>query len=397
MSHDHIPQQVKKKFLTFWTVVLILLVLHGCMWGAIRFLLGIGAVTNLDNQWPWGIWIAIDVGCGVALAAGGFTASAIAHIFHREHYHAIVRPALLTAALGYTFVALGLLADLGRYYNIWHPLLPMMWHGDSVLFEVGMCVMAYLVVLYAEFAPIVIERLKGNIGIKWIESILNWADKFLAKTMFFFIIMGVLLSCLHQSSLGTLMLISHDKLHPLWNTPISPLLFLCSAIMVGFPMVIFESLISSRSFNLKPEMNILAPLARIIPLIGIFYIALKVVDMAIRGTHVYLFNGSKEGFMFLIELGIGVILPVALLLFDKVRKSPKLLFLSVTLIILGIVINRINYFLVGYTPLYSDKTYFPHIGEISITIGLISCLVLIYRACALYLPVISQPKPSQDA
>jgi len=401
MSDTHIPQPIKKRYLTPWTVVLILLMLHGILWALIRFFKGIGSITNLDNQWPWGIWISIDVATGVALAAGGFTTSALVYIFHREHYHAIVRPALLTAMLGYTFVALGLLVDLGKYYNIWHPILPMMWHGDSVLFEVGMCVMFYLIVLYIEFLPIVVEHFKGRMNLpgklarlnRLSEKILNLADKTLNKVMFFFIIMGVLLSCLHQSSLGALMLIAYHKMHPLWYTPILPLMFLCSAILVGYSMVIFESLISSRSFDQKPEMNILTPLARIIPIIGVIYITMKITDMAIRGSQVYLLDGSVESMMFIIELGLGVIVPIIMLFFERVRKSPKLLFTAASMIIVGILINRINVFLVAYTPLYSTKTYFPSFAEVAVTTGLVSALILVYRGIAIYFPVISQHQP----
>lgn len=400
MSHNHIPQPMRKKFLTPWTFVLILLMLHGGLWAMIRFFRGIGAITNLDNQWPWGIWIAIDVATGVALAAGGFTTGALVYIFHREKFHAIVRPALLTAMLGYTFVALGLLVDLGKYYNIWHPILPMMWHGDSVLFEVGMCVMFYLIVLYIEFLPIVVERFKGQIDLKGrlarfnepLDWALNLADKTLGRVMFFFIIMGVLLSCLHQSSLGALMLIAYHKMHPLWYTPILPLLFLTSAIFVGLPMVVFESLIASKSFGQKPEMNVLSPLAKIVPIIGIIYLGMKIADMAIRETFVYLFDGSMESFMFIIEMVIFVFLPVVMLLFEKVRNTPKLLFAAVSLIVVGILVNRVDVFLVAFTPLYGTKLYYPAFSEVAVTVGLVSTLVLVYRAIVIYFPVISYPK-----
>ncbi|HPA82947.1 MAG TPA: polysulfide reductase NrfD, partial [Thermoanaerobaculales bacterium] len=141
MAEHHHPHPVKTPYLTRGTLVLVALALVGGAAYLYRLLFGLEAATNLDNQWPWGIWIAIDVASGVALAAGGFTTAALADIFHKERYHAIVRPALLTAMLGYTFVVIGLLADLGRYYNVWHPMLPSMWQGDSVLFEVGICVM----------------------------------------------------------------------------------------------------------------------------------------------------------------------------------------------------------------------------------------------------------------
>ena len=151
------PAPIKTKFLTPGVIVLILLAINGLVFLAGRFFFGIGAVTNLNDQYPCGLWIAVDVAAGVALAAGGFTTAALGHVMHREEYHAVVRPALLTAMLGYTFVAVGVSVDIGRWYYIWHPLI--MWNGSSALFEVGICVMMYLTVLYIEFLPIVTERL----------------------------------------------------------------------------------------------------------------------------------------------------------------------------------------------------------------------------------------------
>ena len=189
----------------------------GSVAAAYRFIFGLGAITNLNDQYPWGIWIGIDVATGVALAAGGFTtAAALAHIFNRQHYHVLVRPALLTALLGYTFVGLGLMADLGRPYNIWHPVWPAMWQPNSVLFEVAICVVCYLHVLYIEFIPIVCERFIGRVNLPGplarlnhpIDTLLRTADTVLAKVMFLFIIAGVVLSCMHQSSLGALLLIA---------------------------------------------------------------------------------------------------------------------------------------------------------------------------------------------
>jgi len=162
VARHHHPKPVGTRYLSRGTLVLVALALAGGAGYLYRLVFGLEAATNLDNQWPWGIWIAVDVASGVALAAGGFTTAALADVFHKRGFHAIVRPALLTAMLGYTFVVIGLLADLGRYYNVWHPMLPSMWQGDSVLFEVGICVMIYLSVLYIEFLPIVAERFTAS-------------------------------------------------------------------------------------------------------------------------------------------------------------------------------------------------------------------------------------------
>lgn len=405
MSEHHIPQLIERKFFTPGTIVLMVFMAIGFTFLALRFFFGLGFITNLDDSWPWGIWITIDVASGVALAAGGFTTGALVHIFWREHYHAIVRPALLTAMLGYTFVGVGVMIDLGRFYNIWHPMLPSMWSGNSALFEVGMCVMVYLTVLYIEFLPIFVEGLKGRIKLPGplaglnapIESLLGFLETSLDKVMFIFIIAGVVLSCMHQSSLGTLMVIAKYKMHALWYTPIMPFLFLLSAIMVGFPMVIFESIIASKSFRLKPEMDIIGPLARVTAIIGTLYAAVKILDLLIRDAFGLLFTGSFESLMFWIELGVCVILPVAIFYSSRARKSPALLMTGASLIVAGIVINRINVFLVAFNPLYSTKSYFPAIGEIAVTVAMICTIMFLYRIIVTFFPVISQPRSKQKA
>ncbi|MEW6050113.1 MAG: NrfD/PsrC family molybdoenzyme membrane anchor subunit [Candidatus Zixiibacteriota bacterium] len=388
---------MKVPFFTTGTKVVFAIMLAGLASYAYRLIAGIGAVTNLDDQFPWGIWIAIDVASGVALSAGGFTTAALADIFHKEKYHVIVRPALLTAMLGYTFVVIGLLADLGRYYNVWHPMLPSMWQGNSVLFEVGMCVMIYLTVLYIEFLPIVAERFKNRVNLPGPLSALNtfvnsWlilCEKYLGRFISLFIIAGVVLSCLHQSSLGTLMVIAPTKMHPLWYTPISPLMFLLSAIAVGFPMVIFESILASRSFKLIPETPVLSSIARYTPILLGVYLAIKIGDLTLREAWPLVFEGLTQSIMFLIELLIGVVAPIVLLSMSKVRHSVAGLFSSASMVIFGVLLNRINVFLVAYKPLYPTKTYFPSIFEILVTVGLVCALVLVYRFVVLNFPVIT--------
>jgi Ni/Fe-hydrogenase subunit HybB-like protein/Fe-S-cluster-containing dehydrogenase component len=400
-NHHFRAAPVAKKLMTPGVWLLLAMMAAAGVAAYFRFFRGLGAVTNLNNQYPWGIWIGIDVAGGVALAAGGFTTAALAHIFHRERYEPIVRPALLTAMLGYTFVAIGLLFDLGKYYNIWHPIVPRMWSGHSVLFEVGMCVMFYLTVLYIEFMPIVFERFIGRVNfptiMAWlnepVDRLLRLLQKMLHRTMSVFIIAGVVLSCLHQSSLGSLLLIAPTKVHPLWWTPILPILFLLSAIAVGYPMVVFESMIASRAFGRRPEIEVLSPLAKIIPIILATYLGFKIGDMAIRGTFRYLNDGSFESTMFLIELVGGVIIPLSLLFMERIRRNPAGLFIASTLIILGVALNRINVFITAYSPPYAERPYFPAIGEITITAGLIACLIFCYRVIVTHFPVLSAHGP----
>lgn len=398
MNHEHVnPIPIKHKYFTPGVIVIAVIALNGLAFLMARFFFGLGAVTNLNNQYPWGLWIGVDVAAGVALAAGGFTTAALGHVMHKEEYHAVVRPALLTAMLGYTFVAMGVFVDIGRWYFIWHPLI--MWNGNSALFEVGICVMVYMTVLYIEFLPIVTERFIGKVNLpgflsslnKPVDKILRILDTGLSKTMFVFIIAGVVLSTLHQSSLGTLMIIAGQKMHPLWQTPILPLLFLLSAISVGFPMVIFESLIASRSLKLKPEMHILSRLGSMIaPILGI-YLAFKIGDMVIRETFVYLTEFNTASIMFTIEVLFGVIIPLRMFLSPKVLKSQSLLFTASALVVLGVLLNRINNFIVAYNPPYAVESYFPSFGEISVTVGFAAMLILAYRFIVINFPVISLP------
>lgn len=391
------PTLMQKKFFTPIVIGLSVIALNGIIFLMIRFFWGLGAVTNLDNQHPWGIWIGIDVAAGVALAAGGFTTAALGHIMHKDQYHAIIRPALLTAMLGYTFVAASVMIDLGRYYYIWHPII--MWNGSSALFEVGMCVMIYLTVLYIEFLPIVTERFIGRVNLpgflkkfnKPVDKFLRALDRGLEKTMFVFIIAGVVLSCLHQSSLGTLMVIAGPKMHPLWQTPVLPLLFLLSAISVGFPMVIMESYLTSKSFGLKPETKILSDLSNIVaPLLGV-YLAFKIGDMAIRKTFVYLTEINTASVMFTLEVLIGAIIPLRMFLSNEVKKSPTAMAIASFLVVLGVLMNRINNFLVAYNPPYAQHSYFPSIGEISVTLGFVAIEVLLFRFFVINFPIVSVP------
>jgi len=392
MDHPAI-ERIDRPFFTPGTFVLLAFMVVGFSFGLARFLLGLETVTNLDNYYPWGIWIAIDVACGVALAAGGFTTAALIDIFGRKKYHALLRPAILTAWLGYLMVAIGLQFDVGRYWNIWRPLFN--WQGNSGLFEVAMCVMFYLTVLTIEMSPALLEGLRDRIQRnEWGARLLSRVEQPIitlhrvVKTVLpIFIIAGVVLSFMHQSSLGTIILIAPTKVHALWYTPWLPLLFLLSAIMVGFPMVILESILANRGFRRELEMDILTPLARYIPwFIGI-YALFKFGDFFYRLDSISLTNCPRCTTAFIIEVFIGIVLPFVLLTQKAVRRSSGWLFFSVLLIILGVVLNRINVYLVGYTPPYTDTFYFPSLGEIALTVALTCSIMFLYRLVVTFFPV----------
>jgi Ni/Fe-hydrogenase subunit HybB-like protein len=400
MSEQAATQHHRVRFLTPGTLVLISIMVIGYGFGLVRMIAGIGAVTNLTDDYPWGIWIAIDVACGVALAAGGFTTAALVNIFGKKQFEALERPALLTAWLGYTFVGAGLLFDLGRYYNIWHPAV--YWQGNSVLFEVGMCVMFYLSVLTVEFAPTLLGGLMEHIrrGYWWtgplkrFEGFMRRLRLVVRRVLPIFIIAGVVLSFMHQSSLGTLLLIAPTKVSPLWWTPIMPLLFLLSAIMVGFPVVIFEGFIAAKAFKRQPEMHLLGPLAGYIPITLGLYAVVKFGDLFYRHDLSIFTVNARQTIAFLLEVGIGIIIPFVMLVQKRVRHSPRGLFVAVTLVIGGLVLNRINVFLVSYQPRFATGGYFPSIGEISVTAALVATIIFLYRFFATYFPVL--PSEEED-
>ncbi len=395
MSGRHAAAPLSVPLWTPGVLVLIALMIPGFVFILARFIGGLAAVTNLSQTSPWGIWVAIDVATGVALAAGGFTTAALAHVFGRHAYETITRPALLTAMLGYTFVPIALMIDIGRSWAIWHPII--YWQGNSVLFEVAMCVVVYTNVLYIEFLPIVAERYKNRVRLPGplsvlngvVEKFLQGADRTLDRVMWVFILAGVVLSCMHQSGLGSLMLIAPTKLHPLWYTPILPLLFLLSAIAVGFPMVIFENVLASVSLPIEDETPVLSALSRYtVFLLGVYGV-LKVGDIVVRGAFGFLFEARVESFSFLVEMLVGVFLPFFLLLKPSVRRSRRGLFVSACLIIFGVVLNRLNVFLVGFQSPYAEKGYFPSIGELAVTTALIAAIMFLYRLLVTYLPVLT--------
>ncbi len=299
-----------------------LAVLKTVLWGLVgvlaavtfvRFTRGLGAVTNLSDGTPWGLWIGFDVMSGVALAAGGFVLAATVYIFGLERYHSFARPAVLTAFLGYAAVAVGLLYDLGLPWNIWHPLVH--WQHHSVLFEVAMCVMLYLTVLGLEFAPAVLEHpLFANRFFQMVHKVLK-------KATIPLVITGIVLSTLHQSSLGSLFLIVPYRLHPLWYSHIIYVLFFVSAVALGLMMVVTESLVAAHFLGHKAHVREVGGLGLAASVVLWIYLALRLGDLAIRGDLGLALNGSRMGLLFLFEIGVSAVLPATLLLFRRVRSS----------------------------------------------------------------------------
>ena len=368
--------------ITFWRVVLVAILAAGFYSTVLRFTQGLGATTALSDKFPWGLWIGFDVLCGVGLAAGGFTLAAVVYIFHLERFHAIIRPAILTAFLGYGLVAVALLFDLGKPYNIWHPLI--MWNPHSVMFEVAWCVMLYLTVLALELSPVVLERFRLERPLRILKAI-----------TIPLVIAGVLLSTLHQSSLGSLYLIVPEKLHPYWYSPLLPVFFFVSAVGVGMAMVIFESNLSARAFGREIEMPLLSELGKAMVVVLGFYGIIRFQDLAGRGALRYLREPSTETLLFVLEMAIGLFAPFTLLVFRRVRENREGLFFSAVLVITGFLLNRLNVSITGMEAA-SHAQYFPKWTEVSVTLSLVGAGFLIFALAVRYLGVF-EPAPALEA
>src|SRR5208283_3870365 len=334
--------------LTFWRVVFIVIMALGLYSTYIRYFHGLGAVSNMTDQFPWGLWIGFDCLCGVMLAAGGFCMVGAVYLFNVERLHAVVRPAVLTAFLGYVLFIVGLLFDLGRPWYIWHQLIYMNFH--SVMFEVGMCVMTYTTVLFFEFLPNVFEALHWPTPIKWIKKIYP-----------VLIVLGILLSTLHQSSLGSLYLIMPSKLHPFWYTPALPFFFFASAIAVGLAMTIFESTQSAKAFGRHLELPVLVTLG------GALLVALW------------------------LKLALTFVIPITMLSFKKVRLSPQWLYLASICSVLGFITNRLNIALIGFET-YVGHHYVPKWTEFSITLMIVAMGFALFGLAVKYLPIFPEER-----
>ena len=342
----------------FWTAIFVVLFLALCAVTVIRFTKGLGAVTNLSDQFPWGLWIGFDLLCGVGLAAGAFTLTAVVHLFNLKKFEPIVRPTILTGFLGYAFVITALLLDLGQPWRIWHAII--YWNPHSVMFEVAWCVMLYTTVLAVEFSPVVFERFGFQAPSRLIHRLITPL-----------VILGVILSTLHQSSLGSLYLIVPSKLHPLWYSPMLPLHFYISAIGAGIGMVILESYLSKRAFHRHLEMDLLEPLARgMVVALGIYGL-MRIQAIARNHAFGSIFSFGYEGQMFLLEFTLGVILPVVLMSIRRLRCNPDWLVAGAFMAVLGFVMNRLNISITGMEAA-SGTRYLPSGMEIIVSLGLVA-------------------------
>ena len=367
---------------TPFNIITGIIVVIGLILTVLRFTGGLSAVTNLSDYNPWGIWIGFDLLVGVALAAGGFVTSAAVYIFGMKKYHSAVRPAILTGFLGYALVVLALHYDVGRPWRLPYPFIVQQ-GTTSLLFEVGACVALYLTVLFIEFTPVPMEWL----GFKRARNIV-------VKLTMLLTIFGVVLSTLHQSSLGALFLIAPSKLHPLWYSSYLPIYFFVSSIIAGLSMVIFESTLSHRYFKYKMDEAHLAEkdtvalgFGKAAALVLAGYFIIKVIGVAADNNWHYLASGYGAWFLF--ELLGFVALPCFLYAVGVRDKNVKLIRTASVFAVLGIVVNRFNVSMIAFNyHLPSSERYFPHWAEIGISVFIVTVGLIIFKFIVTRMPVL---------
>lgn len=360
-----------KPFLALSALALIAFVIIGA-----RFVFGLGSVTHINDGYPWGIWIVIDVMIGTAFGCAGYAMALLVYVLNRGEYHPLVRPALMAGLFGYTLAGTAVIVDLGRYWHVYTLFLPWYANLNSVMLEVAWCVVGYVIVLWIEFTPAFLERF-------------GFADirRKLSKVLFAMIALGVLLPTMHQSSLGTLLVILGYKLSPLWQTQLLGLLFLMTALLMGLAIVPFEAILAARGFRRPIETRMLGKLSGVTALLLAGYLVIRFLDLIVRGQLGAAFAGNLDAVMFWLENTLFV-LALVILARRAHRTNPRMIFIAAVVLLLAGSVYRINAYLVGYHPAGGGWHYFPSVTEILVTVGMFSLEVLLYLLFVKQLPVL---------
>lgn len=379
-DHAEAAAPIGGRLVTRFTAVLGFLVAVLVAVLAVRFVRGIGAVTNLNDGYPWGIWIAYDVVIGTALGASGFTVAFVTYIVNRGSYHPMVRPALLTALFGYLMAAASVVFDIGRYWEAWHIFLPGYVQFNSVLAEVALCIMAYTVVLFIEFVPVVLERF----GLRRIRKRLD-------RVLFLFIALGVLLPTMHQSSLGSMLLVFGPQIDPLYQTRWLPVLFLTSTIGMGLAAVVVEGSVSSLALRRPLERALLGKLMKVGMVVTTAFLIVRFADLAARGILPQLLEPTTVAIMLWIETALFV--TAVVVMWGKAGTRPRRFFIAAMAMAFAGMLYRIDAYLVAYHT-GAGWHYFPSLGELAVSIGLVAFEILAFILAIRLLPVL--PRRSQE-
>jgi Ni/Fe-hydrogenase subunit HybB-like protein len=384
---DAVATPVGGRLITPFFKVLLAVWALGTAAGLVRFTQGLGAATSLSDGYPWGIWIALDVVVGTALACGGYAVALLAYVFNKGKYHPLVRPAVLTSALGYSVAGIAIVFDVGRYWGLWKiPLFVHRWNLDSALLEVALCIMTYTAVLWLELSPAFLERWKrsGN------EALRRNAEAWLPRVttaLPFLLALGLLLPTMHQSTLGALWLAPMQKLHPLWHTPWLPLLFLVSCLAMGYAMVVLETGFSARAFDRPRETAILASIGGVTAAATFAWVAFRLLDVLLRGRGGLLFGAGGLSFLFWLENALAVAGAV-ILARPALRVRPSMQMAAAFLVAASGALYRVDTFLVAFQP-QEGWSYFPSVGEILVTLGLVATETMVYLVVVRKFPILA--------
>ncbi len=349
--------------------------------GLYRLIAGLGATTNLSKAFPWGIWISFDLAT-VAFSGGAFTLAALVYVFHLHELHPAVRPTVLAGLIGYSSVLFILFMDLGRWDRAYHFLIfPNI---NSALFEVSWCIALYSTILIYELSPVLLKNTRWKGLIPLIEK---WTIPL--------VIAGVTLSTLHQSSLGTLFIVMSSRVNPLWYSMLMPIFFLITSLAAGLAMVITGAIISYWVFGRTLPERVIAELAWFIPWILGIYLVLKLGELLITDELHLLLTGDAYSILFLAELVIGVLIPMIMLSFKKVRHSRAAVLTASIMVMAGVVLNRFSVSWFAIKPL-NGQVYSPSWMEVAILVGVFAAAVLAYSLVAHYFPIFEETVEVED-
>jgi Ni/Fe-hydrogenase subunit HybB-like protein len=389
-AHAHAP--VGGELWTRPFRILVAIAVLGGVMALWRFASGLAAVSNLNDGYPWGVWIAFDVVTGTALGCGGYAVALLVYILNKGQYHPVVRPAILTSLLGYGLAVVAVTIDLGRPWELWKvPVFFWRWSHSPQL-EVALCVATYVAVLLVELSPAFFEKWKTSPD----SGLRRLAEKGMGlvdKVMIFLLALGILLPTMHQSSLGTMMLLTGPKLHPLWFTPWLPFLFLVNCIIMGYGVVVLESHASASAFGRRRETEMLGRLAKVAMWVAWFFVFFRVVDVAYRGQAMRALT-EAYGIAYFLELAL--LVAAALILGSEARRrSPSQQALAALLLVVGGAVYRFNVYLVGFRP-GSNWSYFPAVPELLITFGIVALEIALYVAAVRTFPILAgKPEPAR--
>ncbi len=392
--HAH-PRAIGGKLLDPLMKVLLVLFGVSTLVMAYRFFAGVGAVSNMTDGFTWGIWEPVNVVVFTGIGAGAFGVGLLTYVLNKGQYHGLVRPAVLVGAIAYTLGGSSIIIALGRYWNaVFLPVVPW-WNLSSVLLEVAVCVMAYVFVLWVEVLPSIFDGAAASRSARWSTFGKKWGAG-LAKLMPYVIALAILLPTMHQSSLGGLMLLAVTKVHPLWHTALLPLLFLVSCLSMGYGAVVVLVSLLKLGWNGKHDQKLFADMSKVNAGLLLAYLVLRVGDVVVAGKLRFL-GANWPTFFFLVELAL-FLAPAVMFLLPKVQANPGRLFGAALLSLWAGAAYRVDTYMTMYRPagwgadgkaIPAGWSYFPSLGETTVTVGMAAVGVAVFILVSRLFPVVA--------